>query len=90
MHGCTVHNRNLSFKFVELCTRGPYVAINSEENTKINFAHRRQEHKLGRILKYLFFLILIGLMGLAGYALFSDLPAPAVEIVKPVETNLSK
>jgi len=42
------------------------------------------------MLKYLLILIALGFLGLAGYALFSDLPAPSAQVVEPVETNLSK
>jgi len=45
---------------------------------------------LGRILKYLFFLVILGMIGLAGYALFSDLPAPTAEVVEPVDPWLTE
>ena len=43
---------------------------------------------MGTILKYLFFLLVICAVGVAGYALVFDLPAPQSEIVKPVEIDL--
>ena len=40
---------------------------------------------MGRLLKYLFFLVVIALIIVAAYALLFDLPAPEREIVTPVE-----
>lgn len=48
----------------------------------------RQDAAMGRILKYLFFLLVICAVGVAGYALVFDLPAPQLEVVKPVEIDL--
>lgn len=41
--------------------------------------------RLGRLLKYLFWLALIGAAALAGFALISDLPAPVEERTVPLE-----
>lgn len=75
-------------KFVEFSTGWAYDWINSAKTSKGRSL--RQEHILGRILKYLFFLVILGLIGLAGFALFSDLPAPSSEVTEPVKTNLSR
>ncbi|MFS4437598.1 hypothetical protein ACMA5I_05230 [Paracoccaceae bacterium GXU_MW_L88] len=40
---------------------------------------------MGRVLKYLFYLVILGLIGLALYAVFAELPAPQTEISVPVE-----
>ena len=40
---------------------------------------------MGRLLKYLFFLALLGVAGVAVYALFADLPAPVREITRTLE-----
>jgi len=37
-----------------------------------------------RILKAIFWLLLIGVLGLSGYALLSDLPAPVREASAPI------
>lgn len=39
---------------------------------------------MGRLLKLLFYLIVIVAIGVAGYALFSDLPPPQDTVVVPV------
>lgn len=39
---------------------------------------------MGRVIKYLFYLVVLAAIGVAGYAVFSDLPAPTEEIVVPV------
>lgn len=41
-----------------------------------------------RLLKILFYLAIIGGIGLVGYALFFDLPAPQSEVSLPIEPNL--
>lgn len=41
--------------------------------------------RLGRLLKYLFWLALIGAAALAGFALVSDLPAPIEERTVPLD-----
>lgn len=40
---------------------------------------------MGRLIKYIFYLIVLGGIGLTGFTLFSDLPAPTTEVVIPVE-----
>jgi hypothetical protein len=44
---------------------------------------------MGRLIKYVIYLIVLCAIGIAGYALIFDLPAPQSEIVKPVETSLN-
>ncbi len=39
---------------------------------------------MGRLFKYLIWVVLAGLVGLVGYALVSDLPAPTEEKVRPL------
>jgi hypothetical protein len=39
------------------------------------------------LLKVVLFLAVIGVVGLLGFAIFSDLPAPQREIELPVETQ---
>lgn len=39
---------------------------------------------MGRLLKYLFYLLLLGALGLAVYALIAPLPAPTERRVVPV------
>ena len=55
----------------------------NDKNTEV-----RQGAAMARILKYLFFLLVICAVGVAGYALVFDLPAPQSEVVKPVEIDL--
>jgi len=40
--------------------------------------------RLGRLIKYLFWLALLGAVALSGYALVSDLPAPLEEVTVPL------
>jgi len=40
---------------------------------------------MGRLLKYLFRLILLAVLALAGYALFADLEAPREPVSLPLE-----
>ncbi len=44
---------------------------------------------MGRVFKYLLYLVLIGILGLVGYALVSDLPPPADRVVVPVTPDLN-
>jgi hypothetical protein len=39
---------------------------------------------MGRILKYLLYLLVLAALGLAGYAAFFELPAPEQEITVPL------
>jgi hypothetical protein len=39
------------------------------------------------VLRTILYLVVIAGLGLVGYAVFSDLPAPTREIVLPVETG---
>jgi hypothetical protein len=39
------------------------------------------------VLRTILYLAVIAVVGLVGYAVFSDLPAPSREIVLPVETG---
>jgi hypothetical protein len=39
------------------------------------------------VLRAILYLVVIAGLGLVGYAVFSDLPAPTREIVLPVETG---
>jgi hypothetical protein len=39
------------------------------------------------LLKVVLFLAVVGVVGLLGFAIFSDLPAPQREIELPVETQ---
>ena len=41
-----------------------------------------------RLLKILFYLAILSGLGLVGYALFFDLPAPTTEVTLPIEPNL--
>ncbi len=41
-----------------------------------------------RLIKLLFWLALICGVGLVGYALFFELPAPTTEVTYPIEPNL--
>jgi len=41
-----------------------------------------------RLLKILFYLAIICGIGIVGYALFFDLPAPQSEVTLPIEPNL--
>ena len=41
-----------------------------------------------RMLKILFYLAILCGVGLVGYALFFDLPAPTTEVTLPIEPNL--
>lgn len=43
---------------------------------------------MGRLIKYLFYIIVLAGIGLVGYALVSDLPAPRTDITKPVDLDL--
>ncbi|WP_284154935.1 hypothetical protein [Algicella marina] len=36
---------------------------------------------MGRLIKYLFYLALVAAVGIAGYALVSDLPPPENEVI---------
>ena len=36
---------------------------------------------MGRLLKYVFYLVVLGAIGVAGYAIFATLPAPQSDIV---------
>lgn len=36
---------------------------------------------MGRLIKYLFYLAIVAAAGIAGYALVSDLPPPAREVI---------
>ena len=45
---------------------------------------------LGRILKYLLYLVVLLVVVVAAYALVFDLPAPENDVVVPVEINLSQ
>lgn len=45
---------------------------------------------MGRVLKYVVYLVAIGAIGLAGYALFSDLSAPQSEVVKTIDLNIGQ
>ncbi len=42
---------------------------------------------MGRVLKYLLYLICLGAICLAAYALLFDLPAPQSGVVKQIETK---
>lgn len=41
-----------------------------------------------RLIKILFYLAIICGIGIVGYALFFDLPAPQSEVTLPIEPNL--
>ncbi len=41
-----------------------------------------------RLIKFLFYLAVIGGIGLVGYALFFELPAPQNEVTVTIEPNL--
>lgn len=41
-----------------------------------------------RLIKFLFYLAIIGGIGLVGYALFFDLPAPQSEVTVQIQPNL--
>lgn len=40
--------------------------------------------RLGVLFKYLFWLVVLGTLGLSAFALLSDLPAPEHQIVRPI------
>ncbi len=42
---------------------------------------------IGRLIKYLLILALLGVIGIAVYAMFFDLPPPSNEITIPVTPN---
>jgi hypothetical protein len=44
---------------------------------------------MGRLIKFLFFLIILGLIALVGYSYFGDLSSPNVEIIQPVTPDES-
>jgi len=44
---------------------------------------------MGRVLKYLMILVLIGIVGLVGYALIVDVPPPTERVVVPVTPDLN-
>lgn len=39
---------------------------------------------MGRIFKYLIYLVILGCLGVVGFAVFSELPAPTEQVVVPV------
>ncbi len=41
-----------------------------------------------RLIKFLFYLAVIGGIGIIGYALFFELPAPQSELTVPIEPRL--
>ena len=41
--------------------------------------------RFGTVLKYLLLMALVGLIGLAGFSLVSDLPAPVREVTVPLD-----
>lgn len=41
-----------------------------------------------RVIKLLFYLTIFAGIGLVGYALFFDLPAPQSEVTRPIQPNL--
>jgi len=43
---------------------------------------------MGRLIKYLFYLLVLAAIAVAGFALFSDLPAPTETRVVPVTPAL--
>lgn len=45
---------------------------------------------MGRLIKYLFYLVVLGAIGVAGFALVSDLPAPTETKVVPVTPRLEE
>jgi len=42
---------------------------------------------MGRLLKFLFFLTILSLIGLIGYSYFGDISSPNVEIIQTVTPN---
>lgn len=42
---------------------------------------------MGRLIKYLFYLVILGLLGLVGYSYLGDLSSPNIEIIQPVVQN---
>ena len=54
---------------------------------KEGFVPKEQE-VMFRLLKILFYLAILSGLGLVGYALFFDLPAPTTEVTLPIEPNL--
>ena len=44
---------------------------------------------MGKLLKYLIYLVILCVVALAGYALLFNLPAPQTEIVDPVEVPIN-
>ena len=44
---------------------------------------------MGRLIKFLFYLAILGLIGLVGYSYLGDLSSPNVEIIQPVTPNES-
>jgi len=41
-----------------------------------------------RLIKFLFYLAVIGGIGIVGYALFFELPAPKTEVMQAITPNL--
>jgi len=39
------------------------------------------------VFRYIFWLVLLGVLGLVGYALVSDLPAPVREVSVPIRVS---
>lgn len=44
---------------------------------------------MGRLIKYLLYLVVIGAICLAAYALVFELPAPQSEVIKQIETKFN-
>ncbi len=44
---------------------------------------------MGRLIKLIFFLAVLGLIGLVGYSYFGDISSPNVEIIQPIPSNES-
>lgn len=40
--------------------------------------------RLGVMIKYLFWLLVLGMLGLTAFALLSDLPAPVRDVSRPI------
>ncbi len=57
------------------------------QDIKEGFTPKEQENMF-RLIKILFYLAILGGIGLVGYALFFELPAPTTEVTMPIEPNL--
>ena len=58
------------------------------ENTGNVKRHRQEQAKMFRLIKFLFYLAVIGGIAVVGYALFFELPAPQNEVTVQIQPDL--